>query len=78
MLSSETYIFQFLKMLVLIKEVIMAYVVYINDTIKNADNETVSAISQQWSGIRHATYADAEAELAAARTQRPDATIEEV
>ena len=56
----------------------MAYVVYINDTIKNTDNETVSSISQQWSGIKHATYSDAEAELAAARTQWPDATIEEV
>ena len=56
----------------------MAYVVYINDTIKNTDNETVSAISQQWSGIKHGTYAEAEAELAAAQTQSPDATIEEV
>ena len=56
----------------------MAYVVYIHDTIKNTDNETVSAIAQQWSGIKHATYADAEAELAVAQTQWPDATIEEV
>lgn len=56
----------------------MAYVVYIQDTIKNADDEDVSFIAQQWSGIKHATYADAEAELAAAQTQWPDATILEV
>jgi cell division protein FtsX len=65
-------------MRVLIKEVIMAYVVYIHDTIKNTDNETVSAIAQQWSGIKHDTYAEAEAELAVAQAQWPDATIEEV
>lgn len=57
---------------------VMAYVVYINDSIKNTDNETVSSISQQWSGIKHDTYADAEAELAVAQAQWPDATIEEV
>lgn len=56
----------------------MAYVVYIQDSIKNADDEMVSIIAQQWSGIRHATYADAEAELAVAQAQWPDATIEEV
>ena len=56
----------------------MAYVVYIRDTIQNSDNETVSAIAQQWSGIRHVTYADAEAELAVAQAQWPDATIKEV
>ena len=56
----------------------MAYVVYITDAIQNADDETVSFIAQQWSGIKHATYADAEAELAVAQTQWPDAVIEEV
>ena len=56
----------------------MAYVVYIQDVIKNDNDENVSFISQQWSGIHHATYADAEAELAVAQTQWPDATIEEV
>ena len=56
----------------------MAYVVYITDAITNSDNETVSFIAQQWSGIKHDTYADAEAELAVAQSQWPDATIEEV
>ena len=56
----------------------MAYVVYIQDSIKKADDETVSFIAQQWSGIKHDTYADAEAELAVAQAQWPDATIEEV
>lgn len=56
----------------------MAYVVYINDFIKNEDDEMLSAISQQWSGVKHDTYADAEAELAVAQAQWPDATIEEV
>ena len=56
----------------------MAYVVYIQDEIKNADDETVSFIAQQWSGIKHATYADAEAELAVCQAQWPDATIQEV
>lgn len=56
----------------------MAYVVYITDAITNADDEMVSFIAQQWSGIKHATLADAEAELAVAQTQWPDATIEEV
>ena len=56
----------------------MAYVVYITDAITNADDEMVSFIAQQWSGIKHDTYADAEAELAVAQAQWPDATIEEV
>lgn len=56
----------------------MGYMVYIQDSIKDADDVTVSFIAQQWSGIEHATYADAEAELAIAQAQWPDATIEEV
>ena len=56
----------------------MAYVVYITDSIKNTEDEEISFIAQQWSGIKHDTYADAEAELAVAQTQWPDATIEEV
>ena len=56
----------------------MAYVVYIVDTIQNADEEMISFIAQQWSGIKHDTYADAEAELAVCQAQWPDATIEEV
>lgn len=56
----------------------MAYVVYIQDRIANQDDETVSIIAQQWSGIKHDTYADAEAELAVAQAQWPDAIIQEV
>ena len=56
----------------------MAYVVYIQDAIVNPDDEVVSFIAQQWSGIKHATLADAEAELAVAQSQWPDATIQEV
>ena len=53
----------------------MAYIVYIQDEIRNVDDETLSFIAQQWSGIKHDTYADAEAELAVAQAQWPDATI---
>ena len=56
----------------------MAYVVYIQDAITNADSEVVSFIAQQWSGIKHETLADAEAELAVCQALWPDATIEEV
>lgn len=56
----------------------MAYVVYIQDAIEDTDGEMLSFIAQQWSGIKHATYADAEAELAVAQAQWPEAFIEEV
>lgn len=56
----------------------MAYIVYIQDTIREEGGIVESFIKQEWSGVKHDTYADAEAELAVARAQWPDATIEEV
>lgn len=56
----------------------MAYVVYIQDTISEDGSIVLSYIKQEWSGIKHDTHADAEAELAVAQSQWPGATIEEV
>lgn len=56
----------------------MGYMVYIQDEIRDQNENTLSFIAQQWSGTVYDTHEEAEAELAVCQAQWPDATIIEV